>query len=217
MVPFSSSEQPARKLYVSAENTSVRMFRNDVLDYLSRVRPWVPLALYGPLAVLCLTLHFYRSRHWWPGCGLVALGLAAWTLFEYSLHRWVFHYSSHSAWSQRLHFIIHGVHHDYPNDALRLVMPPVVSVPLAILIYGLSRLVWGAVPGLAFYAGFVMGYLVYDNLHYAVHHFNFRNRWFQRLKRHHMWHHYRDPSRGFGFTSGFWDWVFGTDFSKPRR
>ncbi len=28
-----------------------------------------------------------------------------------------------------MHWIIHGVHHDHPNDPMRLVMPPAVSVP----------------------------------------------------------------------------------------
>ena len=35
-----------------------------------------------------------------------------------------------------MHFIIHGVHHDHPNDKLRLVMPPAVSIPLAALFFG---------------------------------------------------------------------------------
>jgi 4-hydroxysphinganine ceramide fatty acyl 2-hydroxylase len=36
---------------------------------------------------------------------------------------------------EKIHFIFHGVHHDYPSDSRRLVMPPSVSIPLAILFY----------------------------------------------------------------------------------
>ena len=36
-----------------------------------------------------------------------------------------------------MHFIIHGVHHDHPNDKMRLVMPPGASIPLALLFFGL--------------------------------------------------------------------------------
>ena len=31
-----------------------------------------------------------------------------------------------------------------------------------------------------------------------------------------MQHHYKEPNMGFGVTSPFWDWVFGTEFvQKP--
>ena len=52
-----------------------------------------------------------------------------WTLTEYWLHRFVFHFEPEKGIGARLHWIIHGVHHDHPNDPLRLVMPPSVSVP----------------------------------------------------------------------------------------
>ena len=55
---------------------------------------------------------------------LVAAGLLIWTLTEYWLHRLVFHWEPDHPIGSRLHFIIHGVHHDHPNDRLRLVMPP---------------------------------------------------------------------------------------------
>lgn len=207
-------EAPARegKTFVSAENISPRMFRSNWLDYLSRVKPWVPTAIFGPVVVACMAWHYLHVPRFWPGLALFAGGLAAWSLFEYALHRWVFHFKPQSALGQRVYFIIHGVHHDYPNDKLRLVMPPGVSVPLGLAIFSLSLLAGGLVNGPMFFAGFTLGYLIYDNLHYAVHHFNFKNRWFQQLKRHHMMHHFRDPNRGFGFTSPFWDKIFGTDY-----
>lgn len=188
------------------------MFRSNWLDYLSRVKPWVPTAIFGPVILACAAWYFYHVSRVWQGLALLAGGLAAWSLFEYALHRWVFHFKPQSALGRRIYFIIHGVHHDYPNDKLRLVMPPGVSVPLGLIILSLSLLAGGPVNGPMFFAGFTLGYLIYDNLHYAVHHFNFKNRWFQHLKRHHMMHHFRDPNRGFGFTSPFWDKVFGTDY-----
>ena len=71
-------------------------------------------------------------------------GYVFWTLTEYWMHRIVFHFEPEDGIGARLHWIIHGVHHDHPNDPLRLVMPPSVSVPLAIAFYGVFVVVLGA-------------------------------------------------------------------------
>ena len=67
--------------------------------------------------------------------GLVIFGLFIWTITEYLLHRFIFHLELKSKIGARIHFIFHGVHHDYPSDSRRLVMPPSVSIPLATLFY----------------------------------------------------------------------------------
>ena len=58
-------------------------------------------------------------------------GYLFWTLTEYWLHRVIFHFEPEDGVGARLHWIMHGVHHDHPNDPMRLVMPPSVSVPLS--------------------------------------------------------------------------------------
>ena len=98
------------------------------------------------------------------------VGVAIWTLTEYWLHRLLFHWEPKFRGGDRLHFIIHGVHHDHPNDAMRLVMPPAVSVPLAALFLGLYVLVFGTPHAFPAFAGFILGYLSYDYMHYHVHH-----------------------------------------------
>ena len=69
-----------------------------------------------------------------------------------------------------MHFIIHGIHHDHPNDKMRLVMPPSVSIPLAAIFFLGFWLVLGDAAFPAF-GGFMLGYLAYDYTHYYVHHF----------------------------------------------
>jgi sterol desaturase/sphingolipid hydroxylase (fatty acid hydroxylase superfamily) len=130
------------------------------------------------------------------------------------MHRWVFHYIPKSKWGLRLHFIFHGVHHDYPNDRLRLVLPPSVSIPLAVGFYFLFRALMGEAYLYAFYPGFVFGYLCYDISHYAFHHLNFKNKLWMKLKKHHMLHHYSDDTKGYGVSSTLWDKIFGSDFIK---
>ena len=145
------------------------MFQSRLLDKFTRVHPAVPVLIYGPVIVLLLVFSVTRDG-WWDMLGLVLIGYALWTLFEYWLHRIVFHFEPERGIGARLHWMIHGVHHDHPNDPLRLVMPPAASVPLAIIVVGVMFLVAGSVhaPGVA--AGFLIGYLIYDEIHYMLHH-----------------------------------------------
>ena len=97
-------------------------------------------------------------------------------------------------------------------------MPPSASIPLAALFYYLFSLLI-AQPNLsAFFPGFLLGYLVYDMMHYAMHHYNFKSGIMKQIKQHHMLHHYQDPGKGFGVSSGLWDSVLGSGFTqKPKR
>src|SRR2546421_350121 len=125
---------------------------------------------YGFLVISVLLVEgFVHDVGWWAAAWIVG-GYIFWTLTEYWLHRVVFHFEPEKGIGARLHWIIHGVHHDYPNDPLRLVMPPSVSVPLAALFFGLFVLVVGTPDAYPFTAGFLGGYLVYDMLHYHLHH-----------------------------------------------
>ena len=137
-----------------------------------------------------------------------------WTLTEYWLHRVVFHFEPERGIGARLHWMIHGVHHDHPNDPMRLVMPPAASVPLALAFYALFWCRWARAAALPFTAGFLAGYLAYDMIHYAVHHFRPRSAVGRRLRELHMRHHFQDHERGFGVSAPYWDRVFRT---APRR
>jgi sterol desaturase/sphingolipid hydroxylase (fatty acid hydroxylase superfamily) len=110
--------------------------------------------------------------------------------------------------------MFHGVHHDYPNDPLRLVMVPSVSIPLATLFYFLFVWVLGSAHATSFTAGFLGGYLFYDITHYAVHHFPVKGRVFGTLREWHMRHHFQDPENGFGVSSPLWDIIFRTTLLK---
>ncbi len=200
------------KLYVSNKDETPRLFQNDFLEKLSRVHPSVPLILYLPLVAFLL----YRSANN-PQIGaaeivgLFALGVLFWTFMEYVIHRFAFHYEFKSEMGKRIHFLIHGIHHDYPRDSKRLVMPPSVSIPLAILFYGLFRWALGVTVGEPSFAGFVFGYVCYDSIHYVLHHWSMRgSRLGLWLQQHHNLHHYQDPDRGYGVSTPLWDYVFGT-------
>ena len=201
------------KNFISNKDETVRMFQNNFLESLSRVHPSVPVLIYLPVIIYFL----YRSIEI-PDLStssifiMIVFGILTWTLTEYTLHRFVFHYTPKSAFGKKLHFIFHGVHHDYPSDSRRLVMPPSVSVPLALLFYTLFYYLLGNLFVIPFFIGFLTGYLLYDMTHYAVHHFNMHSKFWLFIKNHHMKHHYLNPSKGFGVSSPAWDKIMGTNF-----
>jgi 4-hydroxysphinganine ceramide fatty acyl 2-hydroxylase len=205
------------KLYVSNKRETPRMFENGVMEFFSRTHWSIPLWFFVPIVLLLGALGVMRgsfsiAQH----LGLLLAGLFIWTLTEYVLHRFVFHYEPRSDWGRRFHWMFHGVHHDYPSDPLRLVMVPGISLPLASLFFLLFYLVLGDPAVFPFSAGFFIGYLFYDITHYAVHHFPIKGRVFGALREWHMRHHFQQPERGFGVSSPLWDYVFGTSMHRER-
>jgi sterol desaturase/sphingolipid hydroxylase (fatty acid hydroxylase superfamily) len=186
------------------------MFDSDFLNFFSRCRPVVVVALYFPavLAALFQSLVRVGVSPLTTSC-LFGLGFAIWTVAEYWLHRVVFHWQSPTAWGKRLHFLVHGVHHRWPSDKYRLLMPPAASAPLYFAFLGLSLALFGHF-GWAFHAGFVAGYVHYDLTHYWLHHGQPRSAYGLRLRRNHMLHHFKDSSSRFGVSNLVWDRIFGT-------
>src|SRR5215212_11016860 len=191
------------------------MFESRLLDRFTRVHPVVPVLIYAPVVVAMLVLAVGRDG-WWDTVGLAFFGYVLWTLFEYWLHRIVFHFEPEDGFGAKLHWMIHGVHHDHPNDPLRLVMPPAASIPLATLFIAIWQLVFGFGGGWAVSAGFLTGYLGYDLTHYFVHHGKPRGPIGRKLRELHMRHHFEDGTRGYGVSAPYWDKVFGTA-PRPRR
>jgi len=192
------------------------MFESRLLDFFSRVHPAVPVLIFGP-AIVLLEAWGLSKQGLAAAFGLTLGGYVMWTLFEYWLHRIVFHFEPEDGLGARLHWIIHGVHHDHPNDPLRLVMPPAVSVPLAALIFALLYLAFGEAYAPCLGAGFYAGYLAYDMLHYYLHHFLPGGPVGRMLRERHMRHHFQDETRGFGISAPYWDEVFGTSTRSTRR
>jgi 4-hydroxysphinganine ceramide fatty acyl 2-hydroxylase len=206
------------KLYVSNKDESARLFRSGFLELFTHVHWSVPIIVYLPVVGYFLYSATTAGEVSATGIGGMFLcGLFIWTLTEYLLHRFVFHYIPKSEWGQRLHFLMHGVHHDYPNDSKRLVMPPVVSVPLAFLFFGLFTWLFPSAYVAPIFAGFIFGYIFYDEIHYATHHAPMKGKFGLWLKHHHVRHHYLDNGRGFGVSTPLWDYVFRTMYAEKEK
>lgn len=205
------------KTYISNSEESIRLFKSGLMEKLSKVHFAVPLFIFIPVISIFCYLAFSNNISIADFGVYFLIGFFVWTATEYCLHRFIFHYHPSSDWGKRIHFIFHGVHHDYPRDKKRLVMPPSASIPLATLFYFLFSLFLTQQHLFAFFPGFLLGYLIYDMLHYAMHHYNFKSGIMKKIKQHHMLHHYQNPEKGFGVSSAIWDKIFGSGFPNTAK
>ncbi len=194
-----------------------RLFKSDYLEMLTKTHPLVIWGMYLPLAVYMMyysstTLHFGGLRIFL----MFVAGMLFWTLFEYIAHRFLFHWVAESGRAQKMVYTLHGNHHHYPRDKERLFMPPVPSLIIASVVMGLMYLAIN-VHAFMFFPGFIIGYLMYGTMHYAIHAWNPPFKWMKPLWRNHHLHHYKDEHNGFGVSSTLWDHVFGTMFDLKRE
>ncbi|KAH7069205.1 hypothetical protein BKA63DRAFT_421808 [Paraphoma chrysanthemicola] len=201
---------------------SALLFGN-FLEPLSKTSWWVVPTLWWPVVAGATYIAAQGDLSAPALSGYWVFGLSFWTVIEYVLHRCLFHldnYLPNNRVALTLHFLLHGIHHYLPMDKQRLVMPPTLFAMLAAPFWKFAHVVlfhnWYAAT--AAYCGGVFGYTLYDLTHYSVHHKRLPP-WYQELKKHHLKHHFADYQNGFGVTSRFWDWVFGTelDVSSPKN
>lgn len=201
---------------MAKSSESMRLFENPILEAMTHVHPITPLVMWGPftLWLLSLALDKTLSAAAWIGSALA--GLIIWTFTEYAVHRYLFHFPAKSKAGQYMVFLFHGIHHDQPDDASRLVMPPVPALILMGAFYGLFYLL---VPGLyfeVFMAFFVIGYLCYDYIHYATHHFPMKSKVGKFLRKYHLRHHHAKEESKYGVSNPLWDYILGT-VTGPKK
>ena len=142
--------------------------------------------------------------------GEFAIGMGAWTLLEYVLHRWVLHRAPIIA-------PMHEAHHRSPRDLLGT--PTWVTLAMIWTIFFLPTWwVWSFTAASGLTGGVMMGFLWYGILHHVAHHGRPRLL-ATRLSgcvRRHLRHHSSKRPVNFGFTTALWDHVFGTADRTPQ-
>jgi sterol desaturase/sphingolipid hydroxylase (fatty acid hydroxylase superfamily) len=192
-----------------AANSLVQLFAGQPLS------PWLPVGFYGPIFLAGILWGILDGQlPAWTWVGLFGAGLLLWTLLEYMIHSLAFH---HTIRFLRLQSVqaSHSQHHHFPNDPQYMMSRLGFTVPVALALSGCLYLVLGLEAAVPVIAGLILGYLVYEVLHYQIH-CRRKARWLPRaLVRHHLYHHHKDQACCYGVTSPLWDWVFGT--TPPRR
>ncbi len=196
-----------------------RLFQNPVLEALTKTHPLIIWAMYIP--IMGYLLYYGYNTLDFSGLKVFTtwgIGVFSWTIFEYIAHRFLFHMTPTTERGKKISYIMHGNHHHYPRDKQRLFMPAIPSIILASLIFSVQYLIMGNL-AFCFFPGFLLGYLMYGSMHYAIHAWNPPFKFMKPLWRNHHLHHYKDEHRGFGVSSTLWDRVFGTmwDLKKEKE
>ncbi len=196
---------------LKATPESPRMFQSDFLDLFSRTHWSVVPIIWLPV---CALMFWHSVANTSTGLALslalTVAGFVAWTLTEYWLHRLFFHWQPGGKLGERMHFLVHGVHHTWPSDKYRLVMPPAVSISLYSLFLGIFYALFGSQYVWSWHTGFVLGYVFYDVTHYYLHHYTPKSAYGVRLKKNHMLHHFKDHDSRYCVSNLVWDKLFGT-------
>ena len=205
------------KYEINMEDEPIRLFKSDFLEFFTHIHPAVIVVIWTPVVV-------WNVMQSALGIGMTLaaflVGIIVWSFTEYTMHRFVFHFSPENPGPrlERIIYLFHGIHHHQPQCKTRLVMPPVVSIPLAIGFWFLFKLVFISVLGAPawlhpVFGGFIAGYIGYDLIHYATHHLPMEWGPLKYVKRYHMQHHFKTPDQRYGVSTPAWDVVFHT---KPE-
>ncbi|MEI8058733.1 MAG: sterol desaturase family protein [Ferruginibacter sp.] len=199
-----------------------RLFRNQYLEHLTKTHPLVIWGIYLPILIFMLYYSsFIIKLHLIKIIIIFFGGMFFWSFFEYCIHRFAFHFIAKSTRAIKIIYLIHGNHHQYPRDKERLFMPPAPSLMLASVIFFIQFFLFSKV-GMkenvfVFFPGFILGYLMYGTMHYAIHAWNPPFKWMKPLWRNHHLHHYKNEHMGFGVSSTLWDKAFGTMFNLKKE
>lgn len=179
-----------------------------------------PVYFYTALVVCLIAVTPGENSSWYYDLLFISLGVLSWTLIEYALHRFIFHYSARSEFGKKLVYAAHLSHHENPRATNRLFSSLLLSLPIATGYVLLVRIVTGSWHAAAFaFAGLSAGYFCYEWLHFQAHHRRPRLRVFRYLRKYHLLHHYQTPEQHFGVTTPLLDVIFGTfrPVRKPLR
>jgi sterol desaturase/sphingolipid hydroxylase (fatty acid hydroxylase superfamily) len=192
------------------------LFNNRVLERLSRTNTAIPVSIFLSFAAFLMVWGFIHSQY----SALVqiaafVIGLLLFSFIEYLVHRYLFHMVTNTSLREKIQYLFHGVHHEFPKDTSRLAMPPVVSVVIVTLLYFLFKAAMGDYT-YGFLPGFISGYSLYLIVHYVVHAYQPPKNFLKGLWINHGIHHYKDHERAFGVSSPLWDYVFRTTPKKSK-
>lgn len=204
------------KVKIYPNQKSPRLFNNQVLEFLTKSHPAVIFGMYTLLSIFLMYFFITNlSGNLLQVFGWFGFGLVSWTLAEYLMHRFVYHKIKDASFNTGFQYMFHGIHHQYPNDDGRIVLPPLPSMIFAAIFFSLFYLIMGKY-AFAFSPGFVIGYSIYTWIHHTIHNtpapkkFNF---WWT----HHNIHHFQQHDKAFGITTPVWDILFRTMPKKNRR
>lgn len=138
-------------------------------------------------------------------------GVLSWTLLEYVIHRWM----GHDRRFRRTPFGIEHIRHHVEGNYFAATWKKVVAAAIVtVVLCGPAIAIAGTAAGIAYVAGLVSCYGLYEWQH-RRNHTHAPIGWYgQWARRHHFHHHFVDGRQNHGVTTPIWDLAFGT-YHRP--
>ena len=187
-------------MYKKIENALVKMS-------VTKWNYWFSFIYDAAMSIILVTIGFlYGVDLLMAGVTFVA-GFFFFTLVEYFAHAKLFH-----GWVKSL-TAGHAKHHRNPMgyDAMPFFFAMFIIAPFGAASYLFLTFEYTMV----FTGGIFLGYIAYGLMHHLMHRANFKNSYFQYMKKFHDLHH-EQPKMNHGVTVPFWDIVFGTFLSTKK-
>jgi sterol desaturase/sphingolipid hydroxylase (fatty acid hydroxylase superfamily) len=169
--------------------------------------------LYTTYAFVIVALALPRSV--WTTLAAAGSGVVIWSGLEYAVHRYVLHgrFPAGTGWLRRqMHAFfdtMHGDHHLRPWDGM-YINGFLDTVPFAVVL-ALGSFLAPLPTAPVLVAMLLQCYVIEEWVHYSVHFHRFKLRYFDYIRRHHLYHHSpQHGERAFGLTSGVWDAIVRT-------
>jgi len=180
----------------------------------NKLMAWVRFCsfwIYPSLACLLLFLSLQQSPPWKQLLWLIPWGWFIWSLLEYALHRFFFHWIPHHRRFKKIIRSLHVSHHGDSRNPDKILVRPIYSLPVSALFLGGFYTVTGSLfAASALLTGLWLGFLYYELVHYRLHLSKADGGLLEYQRQGHFYHHFVDSNHCFGVTSPLWDWVFGT-------
>ena len=140
-----------------------------------------------------------------------AAGIATWTALEYLIHRW----GGHDRRFRRSPFGVEHIRHHVEGDYFAATWKKLVAAVVVASVLCVPAIAIAGIPiGLAYVAGLISFYGMYELLHRREHTHPGVGPYGRWARRHHFYHHFVDGRTNFGVTTPLWDLAFGT-YRRP--
>lgn len=137
---------------------------------------------------------------------LFLFGVLSWTLLEYLIHRFLGHKESRRGVIRNEHLRHHQEAHYFAPLSGKMVLATVVFLSSWLIFF----LLFGPIGGWSFAAGLAIMYAIYEITHRRYHVKDPLIKYGLRMRKHHFYHHFRNPKVNHGVTTAIWDRFFGT-------
>jgi hypothetical protein len=212
--PLAGKEHPFRKYKREQERISRHKIYRTTLFYTT----------YSIIMLVFAVREGYTLR----AIAFIPAGLLLWMLTEYMSHKHILHHHfpvsdnpfkrPFSIFANRVLDPLHFGHHENPFDGSHMSGNLRDFMPLYIICAPISIFLFPPFTASIIVAAFFQGYIIEEWVHHATHFYKLRDPYSRYMKKHHLYHHTaHGMTRGYGTSSGIFDYVFGTRYPPNVR